>query len=59
MSEQPYEITRTVAIEHNGEKINIEVHVHLTQEEIDRIVTPAVLKSLSRQLRQSAGVRSA
>jgi hypothetical protein len=45
------EITRTVVIERAGEIISIEVHVHLTAEEIERIVTPAVLKSLSRQLR--------
>lgn len=52
------EITRTVAIEHAGEKIQIEVHVHLTQEEIDRIVLPAVLRSLSRQARRAGGLRA-
>lgn len=31
------EITRTVAIEHAGEKIQVEVHVHLTPEEIDQL----------------------
>lgn len=43
------EITRTVAIEHAGEKIQIEVHVTLTREEIERVVTPAVLRSLNAQ----------
>lgn len=51
------DITRTVAIEHKGEKISIEVHVHLTPEEIERIGTPAVLKSLSRQLRYAGSAR--
>lgn len=50
------EITRVVAIEHAGEKIHVTVHVYLTQEEIERIVMPAVLKSLSRQLRLSGKV---
>lgn len=49
------DITRIVAIEHKGEKIQLEIHVHLSQEEIERVVTPAVLKSLSRQLRMQTG----
>lgn len=48
------DITRIVAIEHAGETIKLEVHVHLSREEIERIVTPAVLKSLSRQFRKQA-----
>jgi hypothetical protein len=43
------EIMRLVAIEHKDEKIQLEVHIHLSQEEIERIVAPAVLKSLSKQ----------
>lgn len=52
-------ITRTVAIEHAGEKIHVTVHVVLTQAEIDRIVTPAVLKSLSGQLQAAKKVKTA
>lgn len=55
MSNQP-EITRTVAIEHAGEKIIIEVHVHLTPEEIRRVLVPAVSAELAQQMRRSSGV---
>lgn len=40
--ESPPEITRTVGIEHAGEKISIEVHVHLSKEEIERVICPVV-----------------
>lgn len=42
----PAEITRTVAIEHAGEKISVEVHIHLSQEEIHRVLIPALLKEM-------------
>lgn len=56
MSKEP-EITRTVAVEHAGEKIQIEVHVHLSQEEIRNILVPAVMDAIGAQLRRSTGYR--
>lgn len=50
----PNEIARVVEIEHAGETLYVQVHVHLSQEEIERIVAPAVLKSLSRQMNRRA-----
>lgn len=55
MNEQP-EITRAVAIEHAGEKIHITVHVHLTPEEIHRVLVPAVSAELAHQMRCSSRV---
>jgi hypothetical protein len=50
------DIMRVVAIEHKGEKIQLEIHIHLSQEEIERIVAPAVFESLGKQLRMQASV---
>lgn len=51
------EITRVVPIEHAGETINLEVHIHLSREEIRTILAPAVLDALGAQARPSASVR--
>lgn len=44
------DITRTVAIEHAGEKIHIEVHVHLSQKE-RRQLAQVVMAEMCKQLR--------
>lgn len=51
------EITRVVAIEHAGETINLEVHIHLSREEIRTILVPALVDALGTQVRQRATVR--
>lgn len=51
----PNEITRVVEIEHKGEMIQVQVHVHLSQEEIERVICPAVDQWLAKQMR-SAGM---
>jgi len=37
MSNDPTEITRVIAIEHAGEKLAIEVHVHLSKAELEHL----------------------
>lgn len=44
------DITRTVAIEHAGEKIHIEVHIHLSQEE-RRQLAQVVIAEISKRVR--------
>lgn len=46
-------ITRTVAIEHAGEKIQIEVHIHLSKEE-RRQLAQVVMAEMVKQLRMQS-----
>jgi len=55
VSDTPLEINRTVAIEHEGKLISVEVHIHLSQEEIERIVVPATMKGIANYLRAHGG----
>jgi len=49
------EITRTIAIEHAGEKIHVEVHVHLTPEDRHKIAQ-MVIAEISKQIRYTGNV---
>jgi len=47
------EVLRVVAIEHTGETLKLEVHIHLSQDEIRTILMPAVLDALALHMRQN------
>jgi hypothetical protein len=51
------DIMRVVAVEHKGEKIQFEIHIHLSQEEIRNILVPAVVDAIGAQARRSMNVR--
>lgn len=48
----PPDITRSVTIDVNDKKVKVEVHVHLTSEEITLHIVPVVLALLKEHLQQ-------
>jgi predicted RNase H-related nuclease YkuK (DUF458 family) len=48
-------IERDITIEHKGETLHIHLDIHLDEEEIRKIVVPAMLGAVASQMRTRLG----